>query len=124
MKTFRIKHKPTGLYFRPYRGNYTNLDSKGKIYSTNGAYSLLTNPENMFFTDRVYFNANRGRSKKKVPVEWEIAQKIRRKEIPDVEVLWDSTTREDYIDLTLKSNPEDWEKEYVEVNIIVTDGKD
>lgn len=30
---YRIKHKPTGLYFKPSRGE-SNLSSKGKIYTS------------------------------------------------------------------------------------------
>lgn len=31
---YRLKHIPTGLYFRPSNG-YSNLDTKGKIYTSN-----------------------------------------------------------------------------------------
>lgn len=33
MICYRIKHKPTGLYFKPSRGE-SNLSSKGKIYTS------------------------------------------------------------------------------------------
>jgi len=32
MKVYKIKHKPTGLYFTPSKG-HGNLSTKGKIYS-------------------------------------------------------------------------------------------
>lgn len=32
MKLYRLKHKPTGLYFRPANGR-SNLSEKGKIYT-------------------------------------------------------------------------------------------
>ena len=32
MKVYKIKHKPTGLYFTPSRG-HGNLSTKGKVYS-------------------------------------------------------------------------------------------
>lgn len=125
MKMYRIKHKPTGLYFRPLRGKYSNLDSKGKIYSTDSTYSLLTNPDNMCFIKDIYFGANKGRSKKKIPIEYHIGMKLHHKEIPGVEIVYDSTYNdESYISIHLKSKPEDWEKEYVEVKVTVTDGED
>jgi len=31
IKCYRIKHKPTGLYFKPSKGG-SNLSTKGKIY--------------------------------------------------------------------------------------------
>lgn len=34
MDFYRIKHKPTGLYYRPGQGN--NLTKKGKIYTSGG----------------------------------------------------------------------------------------
>ncbi|MFW6310689.1 MAG: hypothetical protein ACOC1K_00475 [Nanoarchaeota archaeon] len=33
MKAYRIKHKPTGLYFTPSKGS-GNLSKKGKIYAS------------------------------------------------------------------------------------------
>lgn len=38
MNPYRIKHKPTGLYYKPSKGN--NLSKNGKIYTT--ANSVLT----------------------------------------------------------------------------------
>lgn len=39
MKIYRLKHKPTGLYYQPVRGRWigekTNLSKKGKIYQSN-----------------------------------------------------------------------------------------
>lgn len=32
MKVYRIKHKPTGLYYTPTSMNGSNLSSKGKAY--------------------------------------------------------------------------------------------
>ena len=37
MELYRLKHKPTGLYYQPVRGKYdnvTNLSKRGKIYQT------------------------------------------------------------------------------------------
>lgn len=37
MRPYRIKHKPSGLYYRPFL-NYSNLSKKGKVYiSANNA---------------------------------------------------------------------------------------
>ncbi|MDD5649007.1 MAG: hypothetical protein PHF86_01075 [Candidatus Nanoarchaeia archaeon] len=33
MKVYKIKHKPTGLFFVPSRGGNGNLSTGGKIYS-------------------------------------------------------------------------------------------
>lgn len=39
MKIYRLRHKPTGLYYQPVRGRWiggkTNLSKKGKIYQSN-----------------------------------------------------------------------------------------
>lgn len=35
MKPYRLKHKPTGLYYTPVKGRYenqSNLSKKGKVY--------------------------------------------------------------------------------------------
>lgn len=34
VQAYRLKHIPTGLYYRPSNG-YSNLDTKGKIYTSN-----------------------------------------------------------------------------------------
>lgn len=34
MEFYRLKHKPTGLYYKPGQGN--NLTTKGKVYTTGG----------------------------------------------------------------------------------------
>lgn len=34
MKAYRIKHIPTGLYYKPSNG-MSNLSTKGKVYLTN-----------------------------------------------------------------------------------------
>ena len=34
MRPYRLKHKPTGLYYKPSCA--TNLTSKGKVYTTSG----------------------------------------------------------------------------------------
>lgn len=36
MKPYRIKHKPTGLYYQP-TVNGNNLSKKGKVYLTNNS---------------------------------------------------------------------------------------
>lgn len=38
MELYKLKHKPTGLYYQPVRGrfnrNKTNLSKRGKVYQT------------------------------------------------------------------------------------------
>lgn len=37
MELYKLKHKPTGLYYQPVKGKYgsvTNLSKKGKIYQS------------------------------------------------------------------------------------------
>ncbi len=34
MKPYRLKHKPSGLYYQPSKGG-SNLSSSGKVYLTN-----------------------------------------------------------------------------------------
>lgn len=31
---YRLKHIPTGLYYKPIGGSYSNLSKRGKIYQT------------------------------------------------------------------------------------------
>lgn len=46
MELYRLKHKPTGLYYQPVRGRWrskkTNLSKKGKIYQS-GKNALMGN---------------------------------------------------------------------------------
>ena len=42
MKPYRIKHKPTGLYYQPLV-NGNNLSKKGKVYLTNNNVLNRTN---------------------------------------------------------------------------------
>ena len=123
MKLYRIKHKPTGLYFRPLKGKYTNFDVKGKVYDTKYAFNQVTNPEHVFFYDTLYFSASRGRSKKKLPVEYVIGMKIHNGEIPGIDIKSDRTS-DDYVDIRINNHPEDWEIEYIEVNITVINEQD
>ena len=53
MKPHRIKHNPTGLYYKPY-GNTSNLSKTGKVYLNN------TNP----------LNLNRGRDNIFIPINY------------------------------------------------------
>jgi hypothetical protein len=67
--------------------------------------------------------ANRGRSKKKLPVEYVIGMKIHNGEIPGIDIQSDRTT-DDYVDIRINNHPEDWEIEYIEVNITVLNEQD
>ena len=46
MKPYRIKHKPTGLYYQP-TVNGNNLSKKGKVYLTNN--SVLKGTDTFIF---------------------------------------------------------------------------
>lgn len=45
MKIFRLKHKPTGLYYKPNNGKYastkSNLSKRGKLYIKKQSYRVL-----------------------------------------------------------------------------------
>lgn len=44
MKVYRLKHKPTGLYFKPSRyGSKSNLSKNGKVYSQIPSMSYVKN---------------------------------------------------------------------------------
>lgn len=120
--SYRLKHKLTGMYFRPLKGKYSNLDFKGKIYDTDYMYNQLVHPENTAFNayKTIQFVAEFGRKKNIPSPEFEMATKILNGEYPGVEIV-SKYVYERYISLTLVSNPEDWEKELVEVNIKVID---
>jgi hypothetical protein len=47
---YRLKHKPTGLYYAP--GEYSNLSEKGKVYS--GGNNVLNFYGNVPFTMSVF----------------------------------------------------------------------
>ena len=126
MKYFKIKHKLTGLYYRPMKGKRSNLDSTGKIYSTNSMYNCLIQAEGISWpVSYICFTASKGKSKTKVPIEYEIGMKIHNREFPGItegKIKYDRTDEHyDYVDIGLYSRPEDWEKEYVEINVTNTD---
>lgn len=41
-KTYRIKHKASGLYYQPSR-NHSNLSKNGKVYMTNNSPLMINN---------------------------------------------------------------------------------
>jgi hypothetical protein len=42
MKLYRLRHRPTGLYFRPARGcRGTNLAERGKVYTTVPSFAFV-----------------------------------------------------------------------------------
>ncbi len=44
MKIYRLKHKPTGLYFKPSRhGSKSNLSKNGKVYNQIPSFSYVKN---------------------------------------------------------------------------------
>lgn len=115
---YRIKHKPTGLYFRPLKGSYTNLDTKGKIYDTNYAYNRLIDTE---YEYPVILAADWGRKKKIPKYEFQLCKKVVEEGMENVDIIGRPWITSDYISMHIHHNPEDWEKEYVEVNIKVID---
>lgn len=48
MKFHRVKHIPTGLYYKPYMGS-SNLASIGKIYTTNSSPLVLNKEEKFIY---------------------------------------------------------------------------
>lgn len=67
MKVYRLKHKPTGLYYQPVRGKYgnqTNLSKRGKVYQTtqnaligNGDTIIISINEKQYNTQKEIFDA-------------------------------------------------------------------
>lgn len=47
---YKLKHKPTGLYFQPHKHRGSHLSKKGKIYQTksNGLSSAVSGGHKMF----------------------------------------------------------------------------
>lgn len=48
MKPHRVKHIPTGLYYKPY-GNNGNLSPVGKVYLTNSDPLMVNRGENYIY---------------------------------------------------------------------------
>lgn len=117
---YKIKHKPTGLYFRPLKGNYTNLDTVGKIYDTNYMYNQLINKDVKY---PIILAADWGR-KKTPKYEFELCKKIIEEGMENVNVVGNPWITDKYISMNIQHLPEDWEKEYVEVNIKVINEQD
>lgn len=130
---FRIKHIPTGLYYRPLKGTGCNLYHKGKIYENDYMWNQLTaqHPE---WTEKEYHScaynlqhnifASRGgkswdgtpvRTSKEELARVAIGLKIINGDIPVELCSNTSTIDENYtcIDISIWNNPNDWEKEYV-----------
>lgn len=124
---YKLKHKPTGLYYKPNKGTGSNLSTRGKVYDNNYMYNQLTNthPE---WKDKPWYNVNHyyslnifatrwkeGKAKKDDSVV-DIGWKIHTGEIP-VEIKSDRSKEFGEqgicIDMTIWSHPEDWEKEYI-----------
>ena len=119
MKLYSIKHKPTGLYFRPLTGKYTNFDVTGKEY----AFNQLTNPDHTYYYDTLYFIASKGKNKKKLPIEYVIGMKIHNGEIKGLDIQNDRSNDEN-VYIWLNNHPEDWEIEYIDVNIAILNEQD
>ena len=129
MEIYRIKHKPTGLYFKPTKGNGCNLSTKGKIYDTNYMWKQLTNthPEwegqewynvNHYYTLDIFASKYPNKKLQSDPVA-DIFWKVHNGEMPEVEVKWDRSEKFDngniMIYMCIWSHPDDWEKERVTI---------
>lgn len=129
MNIYRLKHKPTGLYYKPVKGNGSNLSTKGKIYDNNYMWNQLTNthPEwenkkwfnvNHYYTLDIFACKNPNR-KRQADTVADIFWKIHNGENPGVEIKWDSSKQfsngEIMINMCIWSHPEDWEKEPVTI---------
>lgn len=111
---YKLRHIPTGLYFRPKDGGANNLSTKGKIYETNWMYNQLTD-----FNRINLITLMHGKGRGKIPpLEYEIGQAIHRGEYPELNVKLDWTDNE-YAWVDILTAPNDWEKEYVNVKIEV-----
>ena len=113
---YKIKHKPTGLYFRPLKGGCSNLDTVGKIYDTNYMYNQLTSEE---FEYPITLAAEWGRKKKTPKYEYQLCKKIVEEGMENIDLKGKPWVTDHYISMSIHHLPEDWEKEYVEVNITV-----
>jgi len=49
-KLYKLKHKPTGLYYQPHKHRGSNLSERGKVYqtSTHGLSSAFKDVERVF----------------------------------------------------------------------------
>ena len=114
---FRIKHKPTGLYFKPLDGGTSNLSKRGKIYYNDYAYNQLKKTDN--YTQGfgyIELFVWKSKHKKETDYLFEIGHQIHNGEIPGLTLQYDKVDK-DHVYLRIVNNPDDWEKEYL--NIIV-----
>ena len=85
MKFFRIRHKPSQLFYQPvkgrFRGEKTNFGPNGKLYHTRPSFKYLSN--NLNVSDSLYERydcflcAQRCRDGKELPFiqdDWEIVE--------------------------------------------------
>jgi hypothetical protein len=125
MELYKLKHKPTGLYYKPTKGTGSNLSTKGKIYDNNYMWNQLTNkhPEwegkkwynvNHYYSLEIFAWKYPNKKLQSDPVA-EIFWKVHNGEMPEVEVKWDHSEMlkdgQIMIDMCIWSHPEDWEKE-------------
>lgn len=70
MKAYRVKHKPSGLYYQP-SGNGNNLSKRGKIYNTPNnilnynksddfIYITMSRSSRLFPVKKINFKKNEG----------------------------------------------------------------
>lgn len=117
MEYFKIKHKPTGLYYKPLKGNGCNLSTRGKIYDNNYMWNQLMNDTPYCYNVLAIFNIKRpGDRKSKDDIVNDIGWAIHLGTIP-CKKKWDSSHIFDdggiCIDMEIITNPEDWEKEFI-----------
>lgn len=78
MKYYKIRHKPTGWFFKPSKhGSKSNISKKGKVYQTKPSLKYLgdvyhhpvtRDPKKSLWEQRKYEN------RKVRPDEWEIVE--------------------------------------------------
>lgn len=114
---YRLKHKPTGLYFKPLDGGSSNLSKRGKIYYNDYAYNQLMKTDNHFqgFGYLEIF-AYKSAHKKETDYLFELGQRIHNGEFPELKLGYDHTDKH-CVHMSIINNPDHWEKEYL--NIIV-----
>lgn len=112
---YRLKHIPTGLYYKPLEGGSSNLSKRGKIYYNDYVYNQLMKEDNIWqgFGELRIF-ASKGLRKKETDYLFDIGQKIHNGEYPELKIHFDNSDKY-CVWLGLVNNPAHWKKEYLNI---------
>lgn len=118
---YRLKHKPTGLYYKPLDGGNSNLSNRGKIYFNDYTYNQLMKEHNIWQGfGEIFIFVTKSNHKKGTDYLFEIGKKIHEGEYPELKIKSDQS--DNYcIWLYIENNPEHWEKEYLNIEPITVD---